>query len=248
MDEGLGAWPADETLDAICGGTVRLVQRARGYRFNLDPILLAHFAQPELRGPTIDLGTGSGIIPLILSRKFGLTNLMGLELQPSLYALAQRNVRLNGCEAQVALALGDIRRVFESFSRGAFAHVVSNPPYRSFDAGRHNPDPEKAIARHEIRCRLSDLVAAADWLLRDRGSFFVIYPASRLAQLIEALRGHSLEPRRIRFVHTRASRAARLVLVAATKGGRHDATVVPPLVLHPDDRDGFTPEVERMLE
>ncbi|HZA15198.1 MAG TPA: methyltransferase [Myxococcaceae bacterium] len=241
MMEGTG-----ETMDGICGGAVRVVQRAHGYRFSLDPVLLAHFAGEEPpRGPAIDLGTGSAVIPLILARKFGWTPITGLELQPSLYALARRNVEMNSCEGRVSLALGDLRDINRMFPREAFAHVLSNPPYRSRSRGRTNPEEEKAIARHELHCRLDDLARAARWLLRDRGAFHVVYPAERLGELVTALRAERLEPKRVRLVHPRAERPARLVLLTAVKGGAPDVTVLPPLVIHHGHR--FTAEVNAML-
>jgi tRNA1(Val) A37 N6-methylase TrmN6 len=222
-----------ETLDEICGGAVRVVQRAHGYRFSLDPVLLAHFAAEEpARGPSIDLGTGSAIIPLILARKFG-------------WRPIRRNVEINGCEGSVSLALGDLRDINRMFPREAFAHVLSNPPYRSRSRGRTNPEEEKAIARHELHCRLDDLARAARWLLRERGAFHVVYPAERLGELVSALRAERLEPKRVRLVHPRAELPARLVLLTAVKGARPEVTVLPPLVLHYDHR--FTAEVNAML-
>lgn len=239
----------DETLDAICGGVVRVLQRVRGYRFTLDPVLLAHFAEEEgVRGPLIDLGTGSGIIPLILARKFHRSDLLGLELQPQLYAMAQRNVALNGCEARVALALGDIRQVHRLFARESFQHVVSNPPYRPARDGRRSTDSERAVARHEIHCDLVDVLEAASWLLKERGTLSLIYPAPRMAELLAAARARLLEPRRLRLVHTRASRPAKLVLVSAVKGGATGLEVRPPLVVHRDDVPGPTAELREMLE
>jgi tRNA1Val (adenine37-N6)-methyltransferase len=235
-----------ETLDGICGGAVRLVQRERGYRFNLDPLLLAHFAAKEPpRGPAIDLGTGSAVIPLVLARKFGWERLTGLELQPSLYALARRNVEINGCQRAVSLALGDLRCTQRMFPREGFAHVLSNPPYRSPARGWTNPDEEKAVARHELHCRLEDVARAARWLLRERGALHVVYPAARLGELMSALRAERLEPRRLRLVHPRPGSPARLALLTAHKGTAPELTVLPPLMLH--QGECFSPEVQRML-
>jgi tRNA1Val (adenine37-N6)-methyltransferase len=237
---------AGETLDGICGGSVRVLQRVRGYRFNLDSVLLAHFAADDPpQGPAIDLGTGGAVIPLILARKFGWPRITGVEVQPSLYALAQRSVELNGCEDAVALALGDLRHIERMFPRAAFAHVLSNPPYRSVSRGRTNSEEEKAIARHELRCQLQDVARAARWLLPERGSLHVVYPATRLGELVSALRVERLEPRRLRLVHPRVGRPARLVLLTAQKGAPPELTVLPPLVLH--SGGGFTREVQGML-
>lgn len=239
---------AGETQDAICGGEVQLLQHLHGYRFTLDPVLLAHFvAEAHEAGATVDLGTGCGIIPLILAKKFGWSELLGVELQPGLYDLARRNVRLNGSEGEVALALGDLRETPRLFPRAAFAHVVANPPYRKARAGHLNPDVEKATARHELKCQLRDVTLAATWLLRDWGTLSVVYPAGRLAELLTALRDVELTPTRMQLVHARAHRPAKLVLVSATRGSDAPLLVSPPLVVHAEGRGGFSIEVERMV-
>lgn len=239
----------DETLDAICGGEVKVLQSQTGYRFNLDPVLLAHFAVKwpgPVRGALIDLGTGCGVIPLILARKFDRRQLTALEVQPSLYELAQRNVHLNRCERRISLVLGDLRKVDRKLPAGGFAQVVCNPPYRAMEAGRLNPHEEKAIARHEVLCSLEDVARAANHLLKERGALSVVFPAARLAELVEVLRGKRLEPKLLQLVHPRPDRPAKLLLLQAVKGGRANLEVLPPLVVH--EGQGFSPEVRAMLE
>jgi tRNA1(Val) A37 N6-methylase TrmN6 len=240
-----------ETLDAICGGEVQVLQRRTGYRFTLDPILLTHFAVYEAgahRGRLIDLGTGSGIIPLILAKRLGRKELTALELQPGLYSLAERNVYLNRCEQQVSLVQGDLRQVDRLFAAGSFSHVLCNPPYRACTTGHRSLTLEKAIARHEVACSLPDVACAARFLLAPRGGLCVVYPAARFAELVTVLREHRLEPRTMRLVHPRADRPAKLVLLHAVKGGRADLTVLPPLVLHAEDEHAFSEEVSAMVE
>jgi tRNA1Val (adenine37-N6)-methyltransferase len=240
-----------ETLDAICGGEVQVLQRRVGYRFSLDPILLAHFAVFEAgahRGRLIDLGTGSGIIPLILAKRLGLRTVTGLELQPRLYALAERNVYLNRCEQQVTLVQGDLRQVSQFFAAGSFVHVLCNPPYRACTTGRSSTTLEKALARHEVACSLQDVARAARHLLTPRGGLSLVYPAARFAELAAVLREHRLEPKTVRMVHPRAERPAKLVLLHAVKGGRADLKVLPPLVLHAEDEHAFTEEVSAMVD
>ncbi|WP_245919003.1 tRNA1(Val) (adenine(37)-N6)-methyltransferase [Melittangium boletus] len=240
-----------ETLDSVCGGQVRVLQRIRGYRFTLDPVLLAHFAVFEagaVRGRVMDLGTGCGIIPLILARRLGLGGLTGLELQPGLFSLAERNVRLNRCEREVSLVRGDLRGVERLFPRGGFSHVLCNPPYRSRAQGRSSTDLEKALARHELTCSLGDVVRSAAYLLRCRGTFCVVYPASRLSELMAVLRAERLEPRTARLVHSRGGRPAKLVLMQAVKGAPSGLTVLPPLVIHANDEQAFSREVSAMVE
>ena len=239
-----------ETLDAVCGGEVKVFQRRHGYRFTLDPILLAHFAIYEggaLRGRLMDLGTGCGIIPLILARRLGCEGLTGLELQPKLFSLAERNVHLNRCERAVSLVRGDLRCVDRLFPKASFAHVLCNPPYRTREHGRISTDMEKALARHELACELRDVVHAAAYLLRCRGSLCMVYPASRLSELMAVLSAEKLEPRLARMVHPRVGRPAKLVLLQAVKGAPAGLTVMPPLVIHADDEQAFSREVSAMV-
>ena len=238
-----------ETLDTVCGGRVQVLQSRGGYRFNLDPLLLAHFAagaRAGLRGPVMDLGAGSGIISLILARKFELT-VTGLEVQPRLHALAQRNVLLNGCEGRMSVVLGDWRHVRALFPAGAFCHVLSNPPYHAQACGRVNPEREKAIARHELEGTLVDLCRAAQHLLGHGGSLSVVYPSSRLAEVFSALKAHGMEPKRLRLVHPRMGTPAKRVLLQAVRGGRAELSVEAPLYLHSPERGEVTPEVAAMV-
>lgn len=228
-----------------------MLQRRQGYRFTLDPILLAHFAVYEggaHRGRLMDLGTGSGIIPLVLAKRLGCRDITALELQPRLYSLAERNVYLNRCEQRVTLVQGDLRQVDRLFAAGSFSHVLCNPPYRACATGRSSQTVEKALARHEVACGLPDVARAAEYLLAARGGLCVVYPAARFAELAGLLRQHRLEPRTVRMVHPRAERPAKLVLLHAVKGGRAELRVLPPLVLHAEDEHAFTVEVSAMVE
>jgi tRNA1Val (adenine37-N6)-methyltransferase len=247
--DALSQSPAEgETLDAICGGEIRILQGARGYRFNLDPLLLVDFAAVGGLGePAIDLGTGTAIMPLILVRRYGLRRVTGIELQPRLYELARRNVRLNGCDGRIALALGDLRRLEGTFPRESFAHVLANPPYRRIHASQRSPHPERAIAMSEVACTLTDVVRAASHLLKLRGSLSLVVPAARLPEALTEMHARQLAPRRLRLVHSRPTRAAHLALLEGTKGGGAPLTVLPPLVLHEALGQGFTPEVQGLL-
>jgi len=219
-----------ETLDEI--GPVRVLQRRDGYRLTVDPLLLARFtrsAAGPLKGRVIDLGTGCGILPLLLAHA-GVSS-VGLELQPPLFDLAARNVRLNGLEARISVVRGDLREVERLFAKARFRHVVCNPPYHRARHGLTNPDLERALARHELACTVRDVVRAARWLLEPLGSLWIIFPAARLAELLEAVRRVRLSPRRLQLIHPRADTPARRVLLQAVKAGRATLEVLPPCVL-----------------
>jgi tRNA1Val (adenine37-N6)-methyltransferase len=234
-----------ETRDAICG--VKVLQSVKGYRFNLDPILLADFAASGgLKGKVIDLGCGSGILPLVLARKYGARNVTGLELQPRLFALAQRNVQLNRFERKVSLVLGDLRRVRKLLPATGFDHVVCNPPYQDPAAGSPNRVPERALSRELLAASLDDVCAAARHLLTSRGSFSLIFPAKRLHDLFAALGRQELSAVRVRPVYPREGRPAIRVLVEAGRASSRPLEVLPPLVLHRADGQAYTDEVQQM--
>jgi tRNA1Val (adenine37-N6)-methyltransferase len=217
-----------ETLDAV--EEVRILQPRDGYRLSVDPLLLARFACPHpgaLEGQVIDLGTGCGVIPLLLASRQ--VPSVGLELQPRLADLARRNVRLNGRSGEVRIVRGDLRRADALFPAAAFRHVLCNPPFHRRPAGGHlSACPEKAIARHELTCTLEQVLGAAGHLLEPLGSLWLILPASRAAELLAGLARARLTPTALRFVHPRLDAPARRVLVRAVKHGKRVLEVLPP--------------------
>ncbi len=237
--------PGGETLDSLFGGRLSLLQPRRGYRFSIDAPILAHFAAPGLREPVVDLGAGSGVISLILAFKFGLGRITAIELQPRLAGLARRNVAANGLEERIRVVEADLTEL-ASLPAGSAASVVCNPPYRRLGSGRVNPAAEAAVARHEVRASLPQVAAAAAHLLAAKGRLYVIYPAGRLAALLTALRERELEPKRLRFVHSRQGEGAVLVLVEALKGGGEGLKVEAPLIVYRDG--GYGDEVGSYFE
>lgn len=239
----------DETLDDLPFGDLKLLQARTGYRYSLDPILLARFVRPRGRS-VFDLGTGSGILPLVLARISAAEELVGIELQESLAERAERNVRMNGLDGRVRVCRGDIRSVGHMFPAGGADLVVSNPPYRQPEHGRIAPDDERAAARHELAGGLDDFVAAARWLLKFGGDFACIYLAERLTGLLGSMSAAGLEPKRMRLVYPYREVEARLVMVEARKGGRPGLSVEPPLIIYRrrGERREYTDEILKMYE
>jgi tRNA1Val (adenine37-N6)-methyltransferase len=217
----------DESMDEFMDGRLKLIQSKTGYRFSIDAILLSQFVTIKRGDRVVDLGTGCGIIPLILllTRPVGQT--FGLEIQRDLADQAARNIVLNGYENRMGVILGDIKH--PPFAPSSSDVVTCNPPYRPKNSGRINPDLQRAIARHEMLASLGDILNAATRTLRAKGRLAMIYPAVRLVEVLVRMRGFNLEPKRIRVVYPGMESEAKLALIEASLGGRKGLKVLPPL-------------------
>ena len=231
----------EETLDTLFEGNLKIIQSKEGYRFSIDALLLAHFCSPRPKDRIMDLGTGCGIIPLILAHRMNGIEITGVELQPPLAALAKRNVALNGFSRRIQILEADLKEIRSAETQEAFDLVLSNPPYYEVGTGRMNPQPEKAGARHEVYAKLEDLILTASHLLPGKGRLAMIYPASRASVLIQKLAQRRMEPKRLQFVHSRTKEAARFILVEARKESQTHAAISAPLFLY-DDKGDYTPE------
>ena len=200
-----------------------------GYKHSVDPILLADFVEAKKGDRVIDLGTGSGVIPVCLAKRFKDIEIVGLELQEGLVKKAEENVK----DYNIKIARGDIRDVKSLFDAESFDIVVGNPPYRKVDDGRINPDREKAIARHEIEITLSEFMKASRYLVKNMGSVNVIYHPYRLTELLSTMTENKITPKRIQFVHPKIGSKAEMVMVEGIKSGRHELMVMKPLILTP---------------
>ena len=218
----------DESLDEFMGGRLRLIQSRKGYRFSIDAVLLSQFATVKPHDKVVDLGTGCGIIGLILLLTKPVRAVFGLEIQPYLAGLAVRNAVLNGFQNRMSVIVGDIRH--PPFAVGKADLVVCNPPYRKSIGGRINPDPEKAIARHEIMVSLGEIMRASSQILRPKGRLAMIYPADRLVASFSEMRSIGLEPKRMRVIYPQMDAEAKLVLVEASLNGRGGLKILPPLM------------------
>lgn len=202
------------------------------YKHSVDPILLADFVEVKKRDRIIDLGTGSGVIPICLTKRFKDIEIVGLELQEGLIKTARENIKTHPEPSRrIEIIKGDIRNVKSIFDAESFDIVVGNPPYRKADDGRINPDREKAIARHEIEITLSEFIKAAKYLLKNIGSVNIIYHPYRLTELLSTMTENKITPKRIQFIHPKIDSKAEMVMVEGIKNGRHELTVMKPLVI-----------------
>jgi tRNA1Val (adenine37-N6)-methyltransferase len=244
LDRGVRLNP-DETLDDLILGGLKLIQARQGYRFSLDAVLLAHFPELNRVERVFDLGTGSGVIPLLLTVRSPHLHITGVELQPDLVDRARRSVQLNGLEDRIEIVAADIRSIDKNMPGGSAELVLSNPPFWKQGQGQVSRRVEQAIARHELCLQLEQLVEMGAYLLAAGGSMAIIQPVQRLEETLQILRRHNMHLQRLRLVHAFLDRPAGLVLVEAVKNRRRKLIILPPLIIY--DRPGeYTPEIQTL--
>ena len=234
-----------EQIDTLKNG-YKIIQDTERFQFGIDAVLLADYAMNGMKAgeSVIDLGTGTGIIPLLMCGA-GMHPLTGLEVQEASADMAARSVALNGLEEQIKIVHGDLCKVSELFPRHSFNAVTCNPPYMIDSHGRGNELDAKTIARHEVLCTLEDVVAAADTLLATHGRFFMIHRPFRLPEIFEALAAHKLEPKRMRLIFPFADKEPNMVMIEARKNAKRRLTIEPPLVVRNDDGE-YTDEINKI--
>ncbi len=220
-------------------------QPKTGYRFSIDSFLLAGFVQPKPNDLVLELGAGCGIILLLLALKYRRTKFVGLEIQERLAKCLQANINANALGSRVLCVRGDLRK--PPFPSGLFDFVLSNPPFYRIGSGRLPPNKEERLARHEILTNLEELIRTASFLLKTKGRFGVIYPASRLNELFLILERYKLRPKRLRMVYSYPGDEGRLVLLEAIKGGKKELRVCPALFIYESPGGAYTSEVEQLF-
>ncbi|MBI1911554.1 MAG: methyltransferase [Deltaproteobacteria bacterium] len=195
-------------------GPYSMVQSDKGQRLTQDPFLLTDFLLPLKKEDTvIDLGTGTGIIPLLLCSRTEAQNIIGVEIEAKAAAIAGNNIEMNGLSGRVSIIEADYRELRGMYPQGAFTVIVSNPPYTKANSGRVSPNKERAMARSEVAGTLSELVSISKYLLSENGRIFYIFPVSRLFEMLGEVREAGLRARRLRFIHTSPKKAARLFMI-----------------------------------
>lgn len=238
-----------ERIDNIGFGDLRLIQKPGDFCYGIDAVLLATFADVKKGGKVIDLGTGTGVIPLILSRRTEETEIIGIEVQKDSYERALRNVELNNLSDRVMMIHGDVNEIAEKklFSKHSFDVVITNPPYIKDGGGIKNKDEAKTIARHETTADLSDFISAACYLLKERGDFYMIHRPSRLVDICFLCRQHKLEPKKLRLVSPNRDSAPNLILIHCVKYGMPELNFLDPLYVYQEDGT-YTSEVMSLYE
>jgi tRNA1Val (adenine37-N6)-methyltransferase len=232
---------ADETLDDLRLGGLRVIQKKDGYRFSLDPVLLCDFAQIQAGWTVCDLGCGSGVIPLILARKTQGGRIIGIEIQSELADRARRSVLYNNLQGRVEILCQDLRGVREVMAAESCQAVLANPPYRRPQSGRLAPGDERARARHELHGGLEDFLACSAYLLGTGGRFYMVHLAERMTDVLTGMRQAGVEPKRLRCVHSRHDEPACLILVEGRRGGAPGMVLEAPLFIYGEN--GYTEEI-----
>lgn len=221
-----------ERLDHLLTRDLSIIQSPDVFCFSMDAVLLARFASVPAKGRIVDLCAGNGVIPLLLSTRTE-APIEGVEIQPRLADMAKRSVAMNGLAEQISIHEGDLREWSRDGGRGGLYDAVTvNPPYLPQGSGEYKGNPHMAMARHEIGCTLNEVTAACARLLRKGGRVSMVHRPARLVDILDSMRRHRLEPKRIRFIHPKISSEANMVLVEASKDGKPELRLLPPLVVY----------------
>ena len=222
----------NERLDDLQCDGLKLIQDPERFCFGMDAVLLSNFVHANKEDNILDLCTGNGIIPVLLSSKTKATNINGIEIQPEAVELANRSVKLNNLSERVHIIEGDIKSVAEYFPKAGMQIVTCNPPYMIKQHGIQNEADSKTIARHEILCDLEDVIAAAAAMLRPGCSFYMVHRPFRLAEIMVTMAKYRLEPKRMRLVYPYIDKEPNMVLIEAVRGGKSRITVEKPLIVY----------------
>jgi len=222
---------SNERIENLGEKGLQIIQTRNSYNFSVDPLLLANFVKIKNYEKIIDLGTGSGIIPLLISDKRKGLSIYGIEIQEELFHMARRSVELNNLQNNITIICEDYRNIKKIFENGKFDVVISNPPYISIGHGIINPLNSKAIARHEIKGDLEDLISMSNYLLKNKGRIYLIYKSSKLIKLITTLKKYNIEPKTMRFIHHQQEKESDLVLLEGLKSGKGELKIENPLFI-----------------
>ncbi|MFP4697634.1 MAG: tRNA1(Val) (adenine(37)-N6)-methyltransferase [Eubacteriales bacterium] len=222
----------DERVDELHRKNYKIIQNKGGFCFGMDAILLTGFVKTNVKGKALDLGTGTGIIPILLEAKTDISHHTGLEIQEYFVDMALRSVELNSLESKINIIKGDIKEADSIFPLSSFDIITSNPPYMVNNKGLKNSNMPKTIARHEVLCTLEDIIKAASRLVKVGASFYMIHRPNRFVEIISKLKQYRLEPKRIRFVHPYLHKPPNMVLIESVRQGKPMLNVEAPLIVY----------------
>jgi tRNA1Val (adenine37-N6)-methyltransferase len=228
----------DETAGKLTAGGLIIIQKKKGYRFSIDSYLLAAFVDEPEGASAVEIGSGSGVVSILLAgvKKLCMT---GIEIQVGLAGMSERSVTMNGLENKVEIINADIK----NYTSKGFDSVVVNPPYRPVGSGRINPHDEKALARHEIKLTLEEMLSCAERMINDGGRFYAIYPGWRLPDMICTMRKNNIEPKKIVMIHSHQGSRASLFMVKGIKGAGAELHIEKPFYIYSNGKN-YTGETQ----
>ncbi|KEH98307.1 tRNA1(Val) (adenine(37)-N6)-methyltransferase [Clostridium massiliodielmoense] len=235
----------EETLDDLQLNGIQVIQKKEGFRFGVDAVLLANFANVKKNFNVIDLCSGTGIVPFIIAGKTEASNIKGIEIQEEMVEMADRSVKFNKLEEKVSFLCGDLKNI-DVLKKLPKADVVTvNPPYKLANSGIVNPSDKMAIARHEVCCNLEDVIIACRTLLKDNKRMYMVHRPDRLADIITLMRKHKIEPKRIQMVHPNTKKAPNIVLIEGQRDGGAFLKWEPPIYVY-NDNGGYSDQIEKI--
>ncbi|MCK9216491.1 MAG: tRNA1(Val) (adenine(37)-N6)-methyltransferase [Firmicutes bacterium] len=230
-----------ETLDDLQNGYY-IIQKEKAFRFGVDAVLLSDFANIKRTDNVLEMGTGTGIIPILIHAKKHPKFITAIEIQEDMAEMAGRSIAYNDLENNIDTILMDLKKAPEILGKGKYSAIITNPPYLKKGSGIINPEIEQASARFEINCTLSDVIDSAHQLLMPKGRFYMVHRTDRLADIICAMRDKGIEPKKMRFVHSSYDKKPHLLLIEGVKGGKPELKLMEPLYIY-DDKGNYSKEI-----
>ena len=233
----------NERIDDLEYKNLKIIQNKEWFRFGIDSVLLSDFAKEIKKGSKVlDLGTGTGIISILLCGKTELKKIIGIEIQEDVYKMANKSILLNNLENRFEVINEDIKKLRNIFPANSIDAIVTNPPYKKENTGLKSKNIVEQISKHEILCKLEDIIKQSSFLLNNNASFYMVHRPDRIADIIELLRKYKLEPKKIRFVYPKISKEPNLVLIKATKGAKSFLKIEKPLIVYNENGE-YTDEI-----
>jgi tRNA1Val (adenine37-N6)-methyltransferase len=232
----------DETLDDLHIDQLKIIQKKEAFRFGMDAVLLSSFVSVKKNQNVLDIGTGTGIIPILLAAKTQAKLIVGIEIQEEIASMARRSVEGNGLDDRIKIITGDIKDYSLKLNPATFDVVVTNPPYIRAQSGLTNPTEAKAVSRHEIACTLDDILINGAKSLKPKGLFYMIHRPERLTDILEGMRKVKIEPKLLRFICSWENQAPVLLLIKGLKDGNPGIKIMPDLVIY-ESQGNYTREV-----
>lgn len=234
----------NESIEDLQLKGYKIIQSHDGFKFGIDAVLIANFCRLKNGDVGVDIGTGTGIIPIILAAKSNVSKIYGIEIQDEVAEMAERSVELNDLSSRIEIVNDDIKNRSKLFDKASMDFVVSNPPYFQTNT-LQSENLKKLISRHEVRCNLNDILETASYLLKPNKPFFMIHRPDRLVDLIELARANKLEPKEIRFIHPNTLKAANLVMIKYVKSANKGIKMLAPLYVY-NENGVYTDEINRI--